>query len=277
MAAGGFDLVIYEQCVPEKMPQANTLFIGTTPPLPDWKAEPKYDQPIIIDIDRAHPITQLVEMGNVAIADGTPIRGPSGATTLFDSDGGPLLVLAGRDGFEDVVLGFRNHRSQRSGRPTTENGLDRSTQLSTIRHERDPLPRWQSRGTGARERTAWNRRHAAEHRARRGASGRDSERPDSAGESRGAERVRLHANRRDWHLRRSRRRVSRGEPAVRRQSVRPAQSDLTLTPEIKLGYELVPGSASAEPVRREFWKWLMLIGLAVLLFEWYVYNRRVYF
>jgi hypothetical protein len=55
------------------------------------------------------------------------------------------------------------------------------------------------------------------------------------------------------------------------------ESNLSPRSEIKLGYEVVAGSISAEPTRREFWKLLLLLGLGVLLFEWYVYNRRVYF
>ena len=29
--------------------------------------------------------------------------------------------------------------------------------------------------------------------------------------------------------------------------------------------------------RRELWKWILLVALAILGFEWYVYNRRVGF
>jgi hypothetical protein len=57
----------------------------------------------------------------------------------------------------------------------------------------------------------------------------------------------------------------------------PRESNLTPRTEIKLGYEVVAGTVGAEPTRREFWKLLLLLGLGVLLFEWYVYNRRVYF
>jgi hypothetical protein len=32
-----------------------------------------------------------------------------------------------------------------------------------------------------------------------------------------------------------------------------------------------------EPSRKELWKLLLIVGLLVLIFEWYVYNKRVYF
>lgn len=34
---GAFDLIIYDQCVPERMPRSNTLFIGATPPTDSWR------------------------------------------------------------------------------------------------------------------------------------------------------------------------------------------------------------------------------------------------
>ncbi len=38
----------------------------------------------------------------------------------------------------------------------------------------------------------------------------------------------------------------------------------------------IQGSPGLNRVRRELWKWALIIAMGVLLFEWYVYNRRVY-
>ena len=35
--------------------------------------------------------------------------------------------------------------------------------------------------------------------------------------------------------------------------------------------------SSAIKENREFWTWLVTAGLILLMIEWYVYNRRVYF
>ena len=35
-------------------------------------------------------------------------------------------------------------------------------------------------------------------------------------------------------------------------------------------------AASQAPARKELWKWVLISALAVLVFEWYIYNRRVY-
>jgi hypothetical protein len=38
----------------------------------------------------------------------------------------------------------------------------------------------------------------------------------------------------------------------------------------------VKGEAASQAARKEIWKTLVLIGLAVLAAEWYIYNRRIY-
>jgi hypothetical protein len=54
------------------------------------------------------------------------------------------------------------------------------------------------------------------------------------------------------------------------------ESNLTVRDTIELGFEQVAGQAGLELARIETWKWLLILGLVILLFEWYVYNRRVY-
>jgi hypothetical protein len=56
----------------------------------------------------------------------------------------------------------------------------------------------------------------------------------------------------------------------------PAESQIEPRMEFKAGPAPVEGTAGYEPSRNEGWKWLVVLALAVLLFEWYIYNRRVY-
>jgi hypothetical protein len=59
----------------------------------------------------------------------------------------------------------------------------------------------------------------------------------------------------------------------------PAESDIRLsaTPSIKIGYVEVDGKSEWRAGHFEIWKELLLIGLAVLVLEWYTYLRRVYY
>ena len=105
-AAGAWQLAIYDRCRPERMPSCNTLFIGSLPPEGGWRAGAKVGSPQIIDMQASHPLLQWIDLGDVLVADATPLRVPRGGSVLIDSDAGPLLGLAARDAFEDAVLGF---------------------------------------------------------------------------------------------------------------------------------------------------------------------------
>jgi hypothetical protein len=105
-AARNFDFILYDRCRPDEMPQANTLFIGAVPPAPGWSAKPAVGRPQIIDVNPAHPIMQWIDMGNVDLAEATPLVVPRGGSVLVDSDVGPMLAIAPREAFEDAVLGF---------------------------------------------------------------------------------------------------------------------------------------------------------------------------
>ena len=46
--------------------------------------------------------------------------------------------------------------------------------------------------------------------------------------------------------------------------------------DIILGQEEIKGQTGKQASRQELWKWLLLAAIGVLIFEWYIYNRRVY-
>jgi len=54
------------------------------------------------------------------------------------------------------------------------------------------------------------------------------------------------------------------------------ESDLTPSEKIEIGHEEVKAKQGKQAARKELWKWLLLGAIGVLIFEWYIYNRRVY-
>ena len=54
------------------------------------------------------------------------------------------------------------------------------------------------------------------------------------------------------------------------------ESDLAPADKLDLGNEEVAAKPSKQAARQELWKWLLLGAIGVLIFEWYIYNRRVY-
>ncbi|MGD9646626.1 MAG: VWA domain-containing protein [Pirellulales bacterium] len=271
-AAGQFDLCIFDRCQPREMPQANTLFLGAIPPeSTGWKAEAVVDVPQIIDTDRAHPLMQLLELGDVLVREAAPLVPPPGGTVLMHSSAGPLLAIAPRQSYEDAVLAF----------PIFDDN-----QVPTNWPLRLSFPLFVL--------------NALEYLGGRGldVTSRETTRP---GDSVLLEQVRTAReidvkNPRAKQLRVEREEAARprfddtdqlgiyevladGRPAER-FSVNlfdAAESDIrprTATA-IKLGQAEIQEGQATGAGRRHAWKYVLLATLGVLLGEWYIYHRRV--
>jgi hypothetical protein len=273
--AGLYDLIIYDRCQPARMPQANTLFLGSLPPGDQWTAGPPSGPPNIIDIDRTHPLTQLIDMSYVRIAEGRALKPPLGSTVLFDSVIGPLLAIAPREAFEDAVCGFPLF--------VEENG-------ETVPNSTWPLrPSFPvfffnavrylggSRGVQA----IGNVPPGSPMTIRSPAVVTEITVTNPQGERTTMRRTNqapfVYTSTQDLGV------YTIQEGSDKEVSHRFAvnlfdrqESDLRPRENLDLGHETVPGQAGFAAARRETWKWILLLGLGVLLFEWYVYNRRVY-
>ncbi|MBN1908468.1 MAG: BatA and WFA domain-containing protein [Pirellulales bacterium] len=271
---GQFDLIIYDRCRPKTMPQANTFFLGALPPEGEWKAEPKVDVPAIIDTDPSHPLMHWVNMGDVLLLEGTPLAVPPGGTVLIDSNAGPMMVIAPRDAFEDVVSGFL----------LVEEG-EKGLEGRTTWFARQSFPVFMLNLIGY---------------LGGGTAGQGKELALRPGQSfaldvaASADQVAI---------------LSPGGKRLEPRQVGPGRFLFTDTGELGVyeaqasGKQLtqfavnlfdatessveprktfdvgpveVKGRTGWEAVRRELWWWLVWVGLAVLLIEWYIYTRRVY-
>ena len=276
LAGGSYDLVIFDQCAPKEMPQANTVFIGQLPPLASWSAGPTRTAPQIIDIDAGHPLVQLIDLSNVAFIEGRPLKPPPGATVLVDSDAGPLLAIAAREGFQDVVLGAEIMTIDEAGqaRANTDWPLRLSfpvfalNLLEVLGGTRD------SSATGSvppGQLVRLRPEVVAERLTIRTPSGRSVPLTRAKGAAfhfSDTEELGVYGV------------VERGD-AKEHFAVNlfdTAESDLRAQPEgtIRIGYVEVKAESAWQPGRREAWKVLLAAALAVLLVEWYIYNRRVY-
>jgi hypothetical protein len=279
-AAGAFDLVIYDRCVPVnaqdatkpgELPQANTLFVGVLPPGDAWIADAKVDIPQIIDTDRSHPLMNLIEMGNVLIYEGTPLKPPPGSTVLIDTNAGPMFAIGPREGFEDAVLGFEivgegHYRTNwwfQQGFPVFAMNLVNylgSRQVEAVAGSSTP-----GQAVGLRSLV----------------------KPDKIAVITPAQkRMEVPRGRQNLYTFHDTQqlgvyRVLEADTETQRFVVNlfdGAESDIRTRPDqpIKIGHTDVAGESGWEVSRRDGWKWLLMLALGVLLFEWYVYNRRVY-
>jgi hypothetical protein len=275
---GTFDLMIFDRCRPKKMPQANTLSIGGVPPVEGWKAENRVARPQIIDADPVHPLMQWINLGDVTLADGTPLAVPPGGRVLIDSHAGPMFAVAPRDRFEDAALGFVFVDQQvkegkvehyigtnwpirpsfpmfvlnvleylGGGRTVLESAMLQPGQPITLDN---PLP-----GKPLQVRTPQGQTIELND-AKQGKGN------FAATDQLGVYQVRAEGK------------------TVQKFAVNlfdGSESNIRPREKLDIGPVTVAAQASCwSPARRETWKWILLVGLGVLLVEWYIYNRRVY-
>jgi hypothetical protein len=271
-AAGDeLDLVIYDRCTPKNMPQASTLFIGRLPPDGRWSAAAPVSAPQIVDINAAHPLLHLVEMNNVLVAEATPLKPPPGGTNLIDSSAGPLFAIAPRDAFEDCVLGFE---LVHEGQVLTNWPLKRSFPAFAL----NLLEYFGSRG---HQRTPVDIRpgQVAVLGPASSAASLEMKTPGGRQERviRGKDRLFRFADTDELGIYE----LDAGREAAARFAVNlldAAESNLAVRgeQEVKIGHVTLSGQSNWRTGRRDAWRWLVLAALAILLLEWYIYNRRVY-
>ncbi|HEV2971531.1 MAG TPA: VWA domain-containing protein, partial [Pirellulales bacterium] len=274
-AAGAFDLVIYDRCRPEQMPQANTWFIGAVPPLADWSASDPVVQPQIIDSDRSHPITQGIELGDVDVLEGRPLKAPPGATRLIDSNKGILMAISPREGFEDAVLGIDLLKTDEHGEAYANTNWPIKLSFPLfVSNLLQYFGRNQQASAGASYHPGQPvvlRSDSAAPLVVRTPSGESAEIPRSRQSTFNfAQTDQLGVYE-----------VREAGKATQQFAVNlfdSRESDIRARTEgsIKIGFSEVTAQSRWEPARREIWKFLLVLALGVLLFEWYIYNRRVY-
>ena len=279
--AGAWDLVVYDGTRPQQMPRANTFFIGGLPPAGGWAAKPEVAVPQIIDVEVSHPLLRWIDLGDIhLLAAGTPLIVPAGGRVLVDSDAGPLLALGTREAFEDLVLGFKllDQRAAPDGKPGRFFNTDWPLRVSfasfllnlleTLGGSRDGLAGGSFRPGSTV--TVDGAGPVADLRVQT-PSGQSVGLPASPlgkASFMATEEIGIY-------------RVFSGGKLLEQFAVNladAAESDLRppATPAIKIGYVEVAGQSQWRAGHREIWRELLVLGLAVLLWEWYTYLRRIY-
>jgi len=290
-----YDLVIFDQCAPEKMPSSNTLFIGSVPPASTETVSPetaspeiadaaknegwKFGQPqgpaIILDVNRANSISQYLEMGAVYIAEARTVQPGESGTVLMTSDIGPVFGVAPRGAFQDAILGFSIVQATAEGVGANTNwGLRRSFPVFVysaieflgggVTESSSPSvqPGWPI-GLLLSNRFKDFRVVAPDGQTTEIKPGEESRHTFTKTDTPGTYQV-----------------FARGvETPVESFCVNlfsNRESDLSVAESIHMGYDKVPASSTNILARKETWRWILLLGLVLLVIEWIVFNRRVF-
>ncbi len=303
-SSGLFDLIIFDRCLPEPppptggnagqsstpLPEANTWFIGVVPKLADWGWRAKESWPAetvtapqIIDLERTHPIMQLLDVERTLIAQATPLTPPPGSTRLMDAvavraaagemEGErvqiPIFAVAPRQGYEDAVLGFSIVDAEGANTDWFRRRSFAALVLNVLQYLGGSKISGGSESTRPGERVELQVPTAAETVSVISPSGRTWEAPRAPGNVfrfLGTEELGV------YEVRDSGRRVERFAVNLFDSQ----ESNLKPRAELDFEWNKIQAETGARPQPREGWKNLLMLALVVLLFEWYIYNRRVY-
>jgi hypothetical protein len=276
---GAFDLVIYDQCAPasdKEMPTCNTLFIGRIPPVPGWSAKPKEPGPNFTDADQVHPLTQLVRMDNVLIMEATPLKGPPGTAVLLDFAEGPLYAVGPRAGFEDAVLGFSIYSQNKEGQ--TEVNTDWPRRRSFPVFVMNAVRYLGGVKSGANAPTT-RPGQPVTLRAEVPVPNLLVQSPRGDGFEVPRETQNTYVFGKSDDIGVYDVREGTGKKVGQKFVVNlfdEQESDLFPAYKLDIQHEEVKATVSKQNARQEIWKWLLLGAIGLLIFEWYIYNRRVY-
>ncbi len=285
LKGGRYDLVILDSVKLDFQPQANTLYFGEFPPGPAYANRKEVQQPVILDWDIGHPLMQYVrDLALVYVARASIVELPPGAKSLIDGDKGSLAFIVPREGFTDTVVTF----------PLFDANTPNTTWFRYISFPLFILNSIQALGNlreGTGEELAQPGRPFVLHVDTTGRTIRVSSASDPAGAevSRSPQGAFVYNKAAKTGIY-----LARWDPkglmpfTVNLFDIR--ESDLAprgLVPEgaptsfaeaykIKIGYSPVSGTAKPPVIQKDIWWYFALLALGVLLFEWYVYNRRVY-
>jgi len=279
-ASGTYDLIVYDRCAPEQMPQSNTWLLGAAPPGEMWQLGERRDVPQVIDAATVHPLLAWAGVADVLIVAGRPIEPPPAADVLIDTDVGPMMAIGTRGMFQDLVTGF-SLVEQAEGddgkmqtflgtnwqwRPSFPvfvmnlleylGGADARAADTTIRPG-EPVV---IDTPGIRTELSVVTPDGERHTLTADASGRATV---TRTEQLGVYRV-----------------ETDGKPlrqfAVNLFDANESRIAATAAESVQLGTTEAVAQTKPQPARRETWRWWLLAGLIVVTGEWWIYNRRVY-
>ncbi|MDA0841146.1 MAG: BatA and WFA domain-containing protein [Planctomycetota bacterium] len=258
-----YDIVIFDGWSPNETGRGSFIFHNCHPKLADLKPGEEVEGAQILDWDRAHPVMRFFSLSEVFILRMTSVTPPKWMHVLAQSSAGPLILCSEQESFRSLYMPFHMSRdsnlSAQGTFPIFVMNLLRWLPTTGIRGARqfltgDTLIAQAGRSESAQVTDPKGRTFTiAAHDGRfmfpnTMTSGIYKVSPDG------------------------------GEEELYAVNLLSA-SESKIDPEGKLSVQgaVVQAEAEVQKANREIWQWLVLAGFFLLLFEWYVYNAKVYF
>jgi hypothetical protein len=276
-----YDAVVFDRCSPtHALPPAGGFLFLDPPALPgdQFRLGAEIKSPRIIDWDRSHPLVSFAPLEGVAVLRGRPLHLGRGQVALLEAQDGPLIAAWGRDQLRVLAVGFDVYQSNWPLRLSFPVFM-----ANAARWLSEANSRWA--GAGLRCGEPFTLQAAAWPGGLTGPVAVEVVRPDGA-----AEKLELLPGRPRVYAATEAPGVYRVRGPGGREAVfgcavlDEAESDNSARPAINFAvgsvrgasWELAGSEGAAARGGREIWKYLAAAALAVMMLEWYVFNRRLW-
>ena len=258
------DVVILDRVVPERLAPGGYLIIGAAPPIEGFERKGEVENPVVLDWDSAHPATRFVNLEALQVRKAGRIDHPRGSEVLVESDSVPLILAYESEGVRLVHVNFDIYDTNWPLRLSFPIFISNSIRWLAGREGQD-LGRQVLTG-GLIPITPSAKEGVVEIES---PSGERSE-IDVRGEA-----AKLFGRTDEVGI------YSATYPDGRQEKfainlLDAAESNLAPAQSVTLSQREVEASVGTIRTNREIWRPLVIAAFLILLFEWYIYNRRVH-
>lgn len=258
-----YDVAIMAGCNTKRLPLGNYLFLGGLPEVEGVAPGETAENHALVWWDDAHAVLRNVLMDNIIVAKSTGIKLPDAAEVLVEGPKGPLMARLARGGRQFLILGFTPELStwwREPGFPIFMYnaiqylGSAASVADSDALRPGEPLKIPLPAGESATVVTAPN---ATSTRILAGS--------DGFALFGGTDHVGLYT-------------AKPAAPGRDKYAVNLEdewESNIAPHKRIRVGQDEIASANAIRVATPEIWRWFVGAALAVVLLEWYIYNRRV--
>jgi hypothetical protein len=258
----GIDLVVIDNVVPTKWPTVNILAIHTAPG--EWfeGALAPVKSPVVVDWKSTHPLMRFVTFDNVPIAETLGVKAPAWAVSIVDSPQTPLILAGERDGRRIVWIGFDVLESLWPMRISFPIFMANAVE-------------WLNPSASSAEQFTVRAGDPFRFRFAQPTGGAAVRKPDGT-----TQEVDLSADGRELVFGNTGRQgtykltTGTNEVTFCVNLLDSAESSITPREELPFGRYAKTTASTVKRANVELWRWIALAGLALLLFEWWYYNKR---
>ncbi|MEW6357020.1 MAG: VWA domain-containing protein [Planctomycetota bacterium] len=259
--APAYDMVIFDGCAPKALDPGKYLFMNAAPPLPEITFGETVQAPLIIDWNRRHAANRFITYGNVQVAEARTIKG---GTSLLDAKTGPVMAALDRGDIKLIAVGFDIYKSNWPLRISFPVFISNS-----IRYLVEKVVIAQQAQLKSGETIMVNLAKDADKATITDPAGREHELKREGD----ADAVFFPTARCGVYRAAQ---VGAADELFAVNLTSPRESDTTPREALSFGGFEVKRETEKVKMNQELWRLFALIGFAVLMLEWWVYNRRVY-